>query len=218
MIDSLLQHGENLLKALNETNYMVFSSMFVTLVLSVIFGSLLYELGTKKTLTGRVFYQIVSILLNTLRSIPFLIFVFLLIPVMRGMLGTSFGNNAALVPLSLVGTSIYSRFVEQALILVPQRIKMRARSMGANMLQTHAYFLYPCAMSELVLSFTSVLISVLSYSSVMGIIGAGGLGEYAYRYGYQEYDRNLLYLMGIFFAIYVLLIQTAGYVISKIFR
>lgn len=217
MIDTFIKNKEGIFEALHETNYMVFLSMFLTLVFSIIFGSLLFYFREKKSFEHRVAYQSLSILLNTLRSIPFLVFVFMLIPLMRIIFSTSFGNTAAILPLSLVGLSIYSRFVEQALILVPNRIKLRAKSMGANEFQSLVYFYFPSIKSELILSFTSVFISILSYSSVMGVIGAGGLGEFAFRYGYQEYDNELLYLTAIIFALYVLVIQSVGYFLSKIF-
>lgn len=217
MIDTFIKNKESIIEAFHETNYMVFWSMLVSFVLSIFFGTLLFYFGKSKSLKHKITYQVLSIVLNTLRSIPFLVFVFLLIPVMRIVFSTSFGNTAAILPLSLVGLSIYSRFVEQALMLVPNRIKLRAKSMGANEIQSLIYFYFPSVKSELILSFTSVFISILSYSSVMGVIGAGGLGEFAFRYGYQEYDRELLYLMGIIFALYVLIIQSAGYLLSKIF-
>lgn len=216
MINSLLEHKSGLVKAFFETNYMVFSAMFIAFIFSIILGSLLYLLKDKGKLKFKILYHLLSFVLNTLRSVPFLIFIFLLIPMMRFIFKTSFGNTAAILPLSLVGISIYSRFVEQALILVPSRIKQRAMSMGADKLQTLFYFLYPSIVSELILSFTSVFISILSYSTVMGVIGAGGLGEYAFRYGYQEYDTNILYLTAIFFAIYVLVIQSIGYLLAKL--
>lgn len=77
------------------------------------------------------------------------------------------------------------------------------------------YFLLPSIKSDLILSFTSVTISLLSYSTVMGVIGAGGLGEFAYRYGYQEYDYKLMYLVVIIFVIYVFIIQSIGYGLAK---
>ena len=96
-----------------------------------------------------------------------------------------------------------------------KKIIDRAISMGATKLQIIRYFLLPSIKSDLILSFTSVTISLLSYSTVMGVIGAGGLGEFAYRYGYQEYDYNLMYLVVIIFVIYVFIIQSIGYGLAK---
>ena len=87
--------------------------------------------------------------------------------------------------------------------------------MGANKFQIIRYFLLPSIKIDLILSFTSVAISTLSYSTVMGVIGAGGLGEFAYRFGYQDYNYPLMYLLVIIFVIYVYIIQLIGYYIAN---
>ncbi len=217
MIDALIRHKDGIITAFWETNYMLFSSMAISFVFSIILGTLLYALRKDFLIKNKVCYHMLSIALNTLRSIPFLIFIFLLIPLTRFIFKTSFGNTPAIFPLTLVSLSIYSRFVEQALLSVPIQIIERAKSMGATRMQIIRYFLFPVIKPQLILSFTSVVISVLSYSTVMGVIGAGGLGEYAFRYGYQEYDYDLLYLMAIIFVLYVFMIQTIGYRLAKYF-
>ena len=118
---------------------------------------------------------------------------------------------------TLVGVSIYARFVEQALINVPKKIVDRAISMGATKVQIIRYFLLPATMDNLILSFTYTTISLLAYTTVMGVIGAGGLGEFAFRYGYQEYNYDLMYLIVIIFIIYVFIIQSIGYGLAKRF-
>ncbi len=218
MIDAFIKHKHGILKAFLETNYMVFTAMFFTFIISLILGTLLYAFKKDFLLKNSFFYQVLSIFLNALRSIPFMIFIFLLIPLTRLIFKTSFGNTPAIFPLTLVGVSIYSRFVEQALLSIPEKIILRAISMGAEKFQIIRYFLFEYIKSDLILSFTSVFISVLSYSTVMGVIGAGGLGEYAFRYGYQEYEYPLLYVMVIVFMIYVFIVQSIGYFIAKKFK
>lgn len=214
MMELLLKHHKQILEAFYETNFMLFSSMLLCFFFSLPLGLLLFSLKKDYLLKQSALYQILSILLNTLRSIPFLIFIFLLIPVNRFLFGSSFGNLAATLPLTLVAISLYTRFVEQALLNVPESIVERAISMGATKFQIIRYFLLPSIKMDLVLSFTSVCISVLSYSTVMGVIGAGGLGEFAYRYGYQEYDYPLMYLVVLIFIIYVYIIQNIGYALA----
>lgn len=214
MMELLLKHHKQILEAFYETNFMLFSSMLLCFFFSLPLGLLLFSLKKDYLLKQSALYQILSIFLNTLRSIPFLIFIFLLIPVNRFLFGSSFGNLAATLPLTLVAISLYTRFVEQALLNVPESIVERAISMGATKFQIIRYFLLPSIKMDLVLSFTSVCISVLSYSTVMGVIGAGGLGEFAYRYGYQEYDYPLMYLVVLIFIIYVYIIQNIGYALA----
>lgn len=217
MTELILKHQEGIVKAFYETNFMLFVSMIICFSASLPLGILLFALKKEFLMKQGFAYQLLSLSLNTLRSIPFLIFIFLLIPVMRLLFGTSFGNTAAVLPLSLVGISLYTRFVEQALINVPAAVIDRGISMGATKYQIIRYFLLPSIKTDLILSFTSVSISILSYSTVMGVIGAGGLGEYAFRYGYQEYDYPLMYLVVVLFILYVYIIQNIGYYLTKIF-
>lgn len=210
-----MKYADQIWNAFAETNYLLWISMAICFVFSLPLGVLLFSLRKDYLMKQEIWYQMLSIVLNTLRSIPFLIFIFVLIPINRFLLGTSFGNLAAILPLTLVGISLYTRFIEQALINVPEAVIVRAVSMGATRLQLIWYFLLPSIKGDLILSFTSVCISILSYSTVMGVIGAGGLGEFAYRYGYQEYDYPLMYLVIVIFVLYVYLIQNLGYYITK---
>ena len=206
MIDLFLKNYDGIVKAFRETNYMMGISMVTVFVISMPLGILLFSLSKDYLLKNKA-----------LRSVPFLIFVFILIPVNRFLFKTSFGNIAAILPLTLVGVSLYARFVEQALLNVPQKIIDRAISMGATKFQIIRYFLLPATVGNLILSFTYTTISLLAYTTVMGVIGAGGLGEFAFRYGYQEYDYNLMYLIVLIFIIYVFIIQTIGYALAKKF-
>lgn len=215
MINLIQKYQNEILISFMETNFMLFISMTICLVLSIPLGILLFSLNKEYLLKNSLIYELLSIILNMLRSIPFLIFIFILIPFNRFLFGTAFGNLAATLPLALVSISIYTRFVEQALLNVSHNIVDRAISMGANKFQIIRYFLLPSIKIDLILSFTSVAISTLSYSTVMGVIGAGGLGEFAYRFGYQDYNYPLMYLLVIIFIIYVYIIQLIGYYIAN---
>ena len=140
MIDLFIKNQEGIIKAFWETNFMMSVSMLTCLIFSLPLGILLFSLKQDYLLKNKVIYQVLSISLNALRSVPFLIFIFLLIPVSRFLFKTSFGNLAATLPLALVSISIYSRFVEQALLNVPKKIVDRAISMGATKTQIIRYF------------------------------------------------------------------------------
>lgn len=215
MIETFIQNKDAIFKAFLETNQMMIISIVLSLIISIPLGTLLYALKKDYLYENRLVYQILSFLLNTLRSIPFLLFIFILIPVNRAIWKTSYGVISSIIPLTLVTVSIYTRFVEQAYLNINQNIIDRAISMGANKYQIIRYFLFPSITNDLVLSFTSTIISILSYSTVMGVIGAGGLGDYAFRYGYQEYNYKLMYLVIIIFIIYVFIIQSIGYFLAK---
>ena len=215
MLDLLIENKEEIFKAFMETNIMMIVSIILSLIISIPLGTLLYSLKKNYLLENKILYQILSFLLNTIRSIPFLLFIFVLIPLNRFVWGTSYGVISAIIPLTLVTVSIYTRFVEQAYLNISDDIINRAISMGATKFQMIRYFLFPSITADLILSFTSVVISLLSYSTVMGVIGAGGLGDYAFRYGYQEYNYQLMYLVIIIFVLYVFVIQSIGYFIAK---
>lgn len=215
MLELLIENKEEIFKAFMETNIMMIVSIILSLIISIPLGTLLYSLTKNYLLENKILYQILSFLLNTIRSIPFLLFIFVLIPLNRFVWGTSYGVISAIIPLTLVTVSIYTRFVEQAYLNISDDIINRAISMGATKFQMIRYFLFPSITADLILSFTSVVISLLSYSTVMGVIGAGGLGDYAFRYGYQEYNYQLMYLVIIIFVLYVFVIQSIGYFIAK---
>lgn len=165
------RHLAGISAAFWETTFMVGLSLIFCLLLALPLGILLYGLRSPILFRQGLCYQVLSTLLNTLRSIPFLIFIFILIPVSRLIFKTSFGNLAATLPLTLVSISLYARFVEQALLNVPKTILDRSISMGATPWQIIRYFLLPASRRDLILSFTSTAISTLSYSTVMGVIG-----------------------------------------------
>lgn len=217
MIDRFIAHQKGLNIALVQTLQMVGYSAIITFVVGLFFGILLFSLSKKYLYKNVFLYQFISFILNALRSVPFLIFIFVLIPVSRFLFKTSFGVVSATLPLSLVSISIFARFIEQALRNVDIKIVERSIAMGSTKIQIIRYFLIPSMMEDLVLSFTNTCISILAYSTVMGVIGAGGLGDYAFRYGYQEYDYQLMYVVIIIFILIVLVIQSIGYYIAKFF-
>lgn len=217
MLNLLIENFDDIFKAFMETNQMMLVSVILSLIISIPLGTLLFALNRDFLIKNKLAYQILSFILNTLRSVPFLLFIFILIPINRYLFGTSYGILAAILPLTLVTVSIYSRFVEQSYTNISEDIIDLAISMGATKFQIIYYYLFPSITNDLILSFTSVVISTLSYSTVMGVIGAGGLGDYAFRYGYQEYNYPLMYLIIIIFIIYVFIIQSIGYFIARKF-
>ncbi|MGT2729616.1 methionine ABC transporter permease [Streptococcus phocae subsp. salmonis] len=217
MTDLLAKHGPAILKSFWETNLMLGVTLCLCFIIAFPIGILLFSLNKEYLIKNYLAYQMLNLLLGTLRSVPFLIFIFILIPLNRFLFGTSFGTMAAVLPLTLVSVSLYARYVEQALLNVPDVIVQRALSLGANRKQIVRYFLLPSIKRDLILSFTATAISVLGYSTVMGVIGAGGLGEYAYRFGYQEYDYPVMYFIVLMFICYVFILQSLGYFLANRF-
>lgn len=153
--------------------------------------------------------------MNIIRSFPFLLLVVFLIPFTRFVVGTAIGTTAATVPLAIISIAYYARLVEQSLLDVPKGIIEAAISMGATKNQIIFKFLYREARSGLVFGLTTATISFISYSTIMGIVGGGGVGDFAIRYGYQRYENELMLFTIVIMIIFVLLIQFTGTKISK---
>src|SRR5699024_6013336 len=118
-------------------------------------------------------------------------------------------------PLAFVAVALYARIVEQILLEIPPGILTSARSMGASVWQTVTRFLYVESRSGLVYALTSATISFVSYSTVLGVVGGGGVGDFALRYGYQEYQFALMYVTIVLIIACVLVVQVTGHLVSR---
>lgn len=210
MIDQLALHQEAILKALGETFFLVGVSSMIALIFGLIVGILIYTSTHHKLAPNRIIATLCNAYVNIVRSFPFLIFIVMLFPVTRLILGRAIGTLPAVLPLSLVSIAIFARFVEQSLLDVPDSIIDTGKSMGVTMVQLFKYFLLPSARQSLILGFTSTVISTLSYSTVVGVVGGGGIGDFAYRHGYQSFNYPLMYALVLIIVILVQMIQFIG--------
>lgn len=201
---SLVESGEMLL-------YSILSALFIGLPL----GTFLYLMRKKTDFSSRAVVILLNRLVDVIRSFPFLLLVIALIPVTRSILGTAFGTRAAAFPLGFVAAALYARLVEQVLLDVPEEVTELADTLGASRWQLVIQFLYVEARSGLVLTLTSVVVSMVSYSTVMGVVGGGGIGDFAMRYGYQRYEYGLMYTAIIIMIILVSFIQIGGSRLAK---
>ena len=201
--------------ALYETLDMMFAAMVITLILGLFLGFVLFLTRPEGIYENKILYFITSSFINIIRSIPFILFIIVIIPFNRLILGTGFGVNASKIPLSLIGMVTFARFTEQDLLDVDKNIYETSYALGANPLQYCINFLLKEARSGLVLSFTSTSISLLSYSTVMGIIGGGGLGYLAISEGYYNFNYKLMWIIIIIMILVVQVIQTAGNMLAK---
>lgn len=214
LVDSLSRRGDDLLEALAETGYMLAVSLAAAVVLGLPLGLLVYLTRRGGVAENRALWWIGNLFINVVRSFPFLLLVVFLVPVTRLVYGTTFGTPAATFSLCFVAVAIYARLVEQILREISPGIPRVARTMGATVPQTVTRFLLPEAVPGLVYALTSATISLLSYSTVLGVVGGGGVGDFALRYGYQEYDYPLMYFTIGVILIVVLVIQSAGHRLS----
>jgi len=145
-----------------------------------------------------------------------LLLVVFLIPFTRLVVGTAIGTEAASVPLSIIAIAYYSRLVEQSLLDVPRGVVESAQAMGASKWQIIFKFLYVEARSGLVLGLTTSTISFISYSTVVGIVGGGGIGDFAIRYGYQRFETDVMVYMIILMIILVQAVQLIGSTVARV--
>ena len=130
-------------------------------------------------------------------------------------MGTAIGTAAATLPMMVIAIAHYSRLVEQSLLDVPKGVIQAAVSMGASVKDIIFKFLYVESRSALVLSMTTSTISFISYSTIMGVVGGGGIGDFAIRYGYLQYRTDLMVYIIIIIVIFVQIIQYSGITLAR---
>ena len=214
LTDLMVKYGDDLLKALGETGYMLGVSLAAAVFLGLPLGVLVVLTQKGGLAQNRAVWSASNMYINVVRSFPFLLLVVFLIPLTRMIMGTSFGTRAATLPLCFVAVALFGRLTEQILRELPPGITRVARAMGATVPQAVFRMLVPEALSGLVYALTSAAISLLSYSTVLGVVGGGGIGAFAMRYGYQEYNDALMYIAIAIILVCVLAIQGIGQRIS----
>ena len=210
MPDVLRQYEAEIWRAISETFFMVGVSIVAAVLIGLPIGTYLFLCGKEKLLENRIVYNILNLAVNTIRSFPFLLLVVFLIPFTRLLVGTAIGTVAATVPLSIIAIAHYARLVEQSLLDVPKGVIEAAVSMGASVRRIILSFLFVEARSGLVLGLTTSIVSFISYSTIMGVVGGGGIGDFAIRYGYQQFKTDLMLYMIFIMIILVQLIQMIG--------
>ncbi|WP_227468219.1 methionine ABC transporter permease [Microbacterium sp. YJN-G] len=211
LTDLLSQYGEDMARSLVETGYMMLVSLLAAVLIGLPLGMTVYLTERGGIAENRVVNTIANLYINVVRSFPFLLLVVFLIPFTRMVMGTSFGTQAATLPLCFVAVAIYARLTEQILREIPPGIPLVARALGATVPEAVFRMLLPEARSGLVYALTSASISLLSYSTVLGVVGGGGIGDFAMRYGYQVYNDSLMYLTIVIIIVCVLAIQAIGH-------
>lgn len=215
MPEVLVQYQAEIWQAIAETFIMVGVSIVAAVLVGLPVGTILFLCRKGQVFQNNFIYSVVNLFVNVVRSFPFLLLVVFLIPFTRLLIGTAIGTAAATVPLSIIAIAHYSRLVEQALLDVPKGVLEAAVSMGASVKELIFKFLYVEARSGLVLGLTTSIISFISYSTIMGVVGGGGIGDFAIRYGYQQFKTDLMIYMIVIMIIFVQLIQFTGTSVSR---
>ncbi|KYC38883.1 methionine ABC transporter permease [Scytonema hofmannii PCC 7110] len=201
-----------------ETFYMVGISAVVAVVLGLPLGLLLVMTSPSNFLNSPKLNQILSAIVNTGRSFPFIILLVVLTPLTRLIVGTSIGSTAALVPLTLAAIPFFARIAETSILEVDKGLVEAAEAMGCNYWQIVLKVLIPEALPSIVLGITILIVSLLNSSAMAGAVGGGGLGNLAIQYGYQRFDVGVMFATIVVLIFLVQLIQLLGDLLARQLR
>ena len=215
MPDNIIALLPELGTSLGQTLLMLAIGLSAAVLLGGPLGIWLFLLGPGQSLANRPVFAVVNWLVNTVRSFPFIILLVALVPFTRVIAGTSIGPVAAAVPLSFAAIPYFARLVEQNLRDVPRGVIEAAHAMGASELQIIWRVLIVEARSGLVLALTVLAISFLSYSAVAGVVGGGGIGDLAIRYGYYRFQTDVMVFTVAILIVLVQAIQLVGNTIAR---
>jgi len=202
--------ANELLSALWETLYMVALSTLCSGVFGFAIAIVMILTGANGLRPNRMIYSVLDLLVNLLRSFPFIILLIAIIPLTRLIVGTSIGSTASVVPLTIAATPFVARLMEGSLLEVDRGVIEAARSFGADDMQIVFGVMIKEAMPSIVLNWAVVAINLLGYSAMAGAVGGGGLGDLAIKYGYNRFQTDVMIYSVLILIIVVQIIQTAG--------
>lgn len=207
-----------LLEALLETLHMVFLST----LFSVLFG---FALALAMVLTGqehfhpnKTIYRTLDLMVNLLRSFPFIILMIAIIPLTRMIAGTSIGSTAAIVPLTIAATPFVARIMETSLLEVDKGVIEAARAFGATNWQILTRVMVREALPAIILNIAVIAINLLGYSAMAGVVGGGGLGDLAIKYGYNRFQTDVMIYSVAVLIVIVQIVQSIGNMLYKKLR
>jgi D-methionine transport system permease protein len=202
--------NQMLLKGVGETLYMTLASTLFGYILGLPMGIALTVTDKEGIRPNKAVYKVLDIIANVLRSVPFLILLIVLIPFTKLVVGKSYGSTATIVPLTIAAAPFIARMVESSLKEVDFGVIEAAKSMGAGTFQMIWKVLLVEARTSLLVGVTIAIGTILGYSAMAGVIGGGGLGDIAIRYGYYRYETNIMMVTVVLLVILVQILQTIG--------
>jgi D-methionine transport system permease protein len=194
-----------------ETVYVTVLATLFAIVIGLPLGILLVT-GDEKGIRPmpKLLMKVINVIINFLRSVPFIILMVMVIPLTRAITGTSIGSVASIVPLVVAAFPFVARLVESSLRELDPNIIEMAQSMGASTMQIVTRVMLPESVPSLVNNFTLAITTILGYTAMSGAMGGGGLGKIAINYGYNRYKYAVLYLAVIVLVIVVQVFQSVG--------
>jgi len=197
-------------RATVDTLLMLGGSLVLTVILGVPLGVLLYLSGKGRLAANPVLNAVLSFVVNVLRSVPFIILLIVMLPVTVLLVGTSLGVAGAIPPLVVGAAPFYARLVETALREVDKGVVEATQAMGGSTFQIVTRALLPEALPGVIAGATVTAIALVSYTAMAGVVGAGGLGDLAVRFGYQRFQTDVMVVTVVLLLVLVQILQMIG--------
>ena len=210
---SLIEQWKNLqpelIKSFADSLYMISVSIIITVIVGLFLGVVLFLTSNRLLFKNAIIYKTVDFLVNTIRSIPFITLF---------LLGKSTGPTGAIVPLTVAAIPLFTRLVDTSLNEIDYGVIESAVASGASLKLIVKEVLIPEAMFGIIQSITLTLINLIAFSAMAGVVGGGGIGDLAIRYGYYRFDNFTMWITVILLIILVQITQYIGNSISKKFK
>ncbi len=210
MLQSIFKVKGDILASLGQTFYMVVISVVIGIIFGTLIGLVLYTTENPLFVRKRIVNRIVGAIINVVQSVPFLILMVLLLPLSKLVVGTKIGSKAVLVPLSIAAVAFFARLSEASFTDVSKGVIEAFISTGASKAKVIVKILIPEALPSLVRNITVTTVAILGFSAMAGLVGGGGLGDLAYRYGYQRYQSEIMIICVLILIVLVQGIQALG--------
>lgn len=207
-----------LITAFVDSLYMIGVSIVITVIVGLILGTTLFLTNSRLLFKNTIIYQTINLTINTIRSIPFIILLVFLIPLTVFLLGKSTGPSGAIVPLTVAAIPLFTRLVYTSLEEIDYGIIESSVSAGASNFLIVKEVLIPEALYGIIQSITLTLINLIAFSAMAGVVGGGGIGDLAIRYGYYRFDNFTMWITVILLIILVQATQFLGNYISQKFK
>ncbi len=207
--------GTQIVTGFLETFYMVAVSFGIAAVVGTGAGIILSLCQRGGAWESPLLAAPLSVAVNLVRSVPFILLLIIAAPLARMLVGTAYGIHASMVSLSIVGVAIVTRLVEQAIADINPQLYHTAHALSASRRQLITEFVLVEARAALILGYTSAIISLIAYSTVVGVIAGGGIGYLALQEGFYMWNQSLMWVIIIVMTLVVQLIQLSGSALAR---
>lgn len=208
--ESFMRIREDLLQALLETLYMVGISTFLSFIFGFLMATVMITTGPHGLRPSPVIYSVLDIIVDLVRSLPFIILIIAIMPFTRMVLGVAIGTTATILPLTVAAAPFAARIIEANFLEVDRGVIEAARSFGASTPQVIFRVMLPEAMPSIILNIAVLAIALIGYSAMAGTVGGGGLGDLAYRLGYLRFQEDVTFWCILVLVLLVRCIQSVG--------